>query len=398
MSHYDFAIVGGGVVGLATALELSYRFPDKKLVLFEKEKELAYHQTGHNSGVIHSGIYYKPGSMKAKTCVEGVKLIKQFCREHHVPMQETGKIIVALTEKEVPRLDNLLKRAQDNGIPGVEVIGPEIMKEKEPYLKGLKGLWIPGTSIVSYQDVCAKFAEIIQSRKGEIHLEEEVTHIDVKEESLTITTNKGKVTSEFLINCAGLYSDKIAKMAGVEPGAKIVPFRGEYYKLNQDKEFYVKGLIYPVPDPTLPFLGVHFTRMIHGGVEVGPNAVLAFKREGYKKTSFSICDTMGTIAYPGFWVMALKFWKVGINEMYRSTFRFAFLNDARKMIPDLKDEDVTPYKAGVRAQALDPKGALVDDFWVKSAHRMVHVVNAPSPAATASLAIAKQIVDMANIH
>lgn len=397
MSHYDFAIVGGGIVGLATAMEISHRYPDKKIVLIEKEKELAMHQTGHNSGVIHSGIYYKPGSMKAKTCVEGVKLIKQFCKDNHVPMKETGKVIVALYEKELPRLENLVKRAQENGIPGVEVISAEVMKEKEPYLQGLKGLWIPGTAIVSYTDVCAKFAEIIRGRGGEIRMEEQVKHIDVKEQELTVTTNKSKITSQFLINCAGLFSDKVARMAGVDPGVKIVPFRGEYYKLKEDKEFYVNGLIYPVPDPDLPFLGVHFTRMIHGGVEVGPNAVLAFKREGYNKTSFSLCDTMESVFYPGFWKMAFKFWNVGMNEMYRSTFRSAFLKDARKMIPDIKNSDVDPYKAGVRAQALDPSGKLVDDFWVKSAHRMVHVVNAPSPAATASLAIAKQIVDMVKV-
>ncbi len=393
-NNYDFLVIGAGIVGLATAMELANRFPDKKVVVVEKEDGLGRHQTTHNSGVIHSGIYYKPGSLKAKTCVEGVKLLKAFCREHHLPLEETGKIIIATHSAEVSRLDGLKKRAEDNGITGVEILEPEQIKEKEPYLKGLKGLWVPGTSIVDYEKVCEKYAEIIKGRNGEIRLSEKVIGIKVNDNNIIVKTNKSSLTTNYLINCAGLFSDRIAIMAGIEPGMRIVPFRGEYYKFKDDKSFYVKGLIYPVPDPNLPFLGVHFTRMIRGGVEIGPNAVLAFKREGYTKTSFSLCDMANSLMYPGFWKMALGFVKIGINEMTRSLFKRAFLNSARKMIPDIKDDDVVPYKAGVRAQAVGPNGALIDDFYVKDTHRMIHVLNSPSPAATASICIGRQIVDM----
>lgn len=393
-ASYDFLVIGAGIVGLAVAMELSNRFPDKKIVVVEKEDGLGRHQTTHNSGVIHSGIYYKPGSLKAKTCVEGVKLLKAFCREHHVPMQEVGKVIIATNQAELPRLENLYQRGIQNGVTGVEIVGPEQIKEKEPYLKGIKGLWVPGTSIVDYEEVCKKYAEIVTGRHGEVRLNEKVTAIKVADSAITVKTNKSVLTTNYLINCAGLFSDRIAMMAGVNPGVRIVPFRGEYYKFKDDKCHYVNGLIYPVPDPNLPFLGVHFTRMIRGGVEVGPNAVLAFKREGYYKTSFSLYDTVSSLCYLGFWKMAFSFMKIGIGEMHRSFFKSAFLRSARRMIPDIQNSDVVPFKAGVRAQAIGPDGALVDDFFVKSAHRMIHVLNSPSPAATASICIGQQIVDM----
>lgn len=394
---YDFLVIGAGIVGLATAMELTNRFPGKKVVVVEKEDGLGKHQTTHNSGVIHSGIYYKPGSLKAKTCVEGVKLLKAFCRDHHVAMQEIGKVIIATHEAELPRLENLYQRGIQNGVTGVEIIGPEQIKEKEPYLKGIKGLWVPGTSIVDYEQVCEKYAEIIRGHNGEIRLNEKVIGIKTSEDFITVKTTKSQLTARYLVNCAGLFSDRVAMMAGVNPGVRIVPFRGEYYKFKDDKCFYVNGLIYPVPDPNLPFLGVHFTRMIRGGVEIGPNAVLAFKREGYHKTSFSLYDTVSSLGYWGFWRMAFGFIKIGIGEMHRSFFKSAFLNSARRMIPDIQNNDVLPYKAGVRAQAIGPNGALVDDFFVKEAHRMIHVLNSPSPAATASICIGQQIVDMCKV-
>ncbi len=395
-SSYDFLVVGAGIVGLATAMELVQRFPDKKIVVVEKEDGLGKHQTTHNSGVIHSGIYYKPGSLKAQTCVKGVELMKAFCREHHIPLEETGKLILATHPKELPRLESLFQRSKANDIPGVQILEPPQIKEKEPHVAGLRALWVPSTSIVDYEKVCEQFAAIIRGRNGEIRLCEEVIGIKVADEIITVKTKKDVLQTKYLINCAGLFSDRIALMAGIDPGVRIVPFRGEYYKFKDDKCHYVKGLIYPVPDPALPFLGVHFTRMIKGGVEIGPNAVLAFKREGYTKTSFSLCDTFQSLTYLGFWRMAvnLKFMKIGVSEMYRSFFKKAFLNCARRMIPAIQDNDVIPYKSGVRAQALGPNGALVDDFWVKETHRMVHVLNAPSPAATASICIGQQIVDM----
>ena len=391
----DFVIVGGGIVGLATAMELTRCFPDKQIAIIEKEQQIARHQSTHNSGVIHSGIYYRPGSLKAKTCVEGVNLIKAFCREHSIPMQETGKVIVATDAVEIPRLENLQKRAAENGISGVETLDAEELKQREPYANGLRALWVPTTAIVSYEGVCNKFAEIISARNGKIYLEERVKAIKVQDEEITVYTSKKEIGTRYLINCAGLLSDKVAQLAGINPGLRIVPFRGEYYKFKQGKNDYVRGLIYPVPDPELPFLGVHYTKMIDGGVEIGPNAVLAFNREGYRKTSFSLGSIWNTLTYGGFWKMSLRFWKIGIGEMYRSLSKKAFMNDARRMLPAIQDEDVEPYKTGVRAQAVAPDGALIDDFWVKDAHRMIHVLNAPSPAATACICIGRQIVDMA---
>jgi L-2-hydroxyglutarate oxidase LhgO len=394
MEQYDFLIVGGGVVGLATAMELTHRFPGKKTVVVEKERSLASHQSTHNSGVIHSGIYYRPGSLKAKTCVEGAREMKAFCKEHHISMEETGKLILATDESELPRLEELYRRGIENGVCGVSILDEQGIQQKEPYAKGIRALWVPGTSIVSYRQVCDKFAEMICGRNGKIRLGEKVYGITVKEDNILVSTTKETIATSYLINCAGLHSDQVASMAGVDPGVLIVPFRGEYYRFKEGKEYYVKGLIYPVPNPALPFLGVHFTKMIDGGVELGPNAVLALKREGYSKISFSLANILETLTYMGFWKMALRYWKTGIGEMVRSFCKSAFLHDARRMIPDIKSEDIEPYKAGVRAQALDSSGNLVDDFWVKESHRMVHVLNAPSPAATASICIGRQIVDM----
>lgn len=394
-THYDFLVIGGGIVGLATAVELGSCFPHKKIAVVEKEAKLAMHQTGHNSGVIHSGIYYRPGSLKAKMSVAGATRMKQFCQEHHVPMNVIGKVIVATQISELEKLEEVYQRGLANGVPGLELINHERLAEIEPYVKGIQAIWVPSTAIVDYVAVCHKFAAIIKDRGGTIFLDEKVTHIEVKDEEVQVHTNRGIHHSRYLLNCAGLHSDKVARLAGQEPQVRIIPFRGEYYQLLPEKEYLVRGLVYPVPDPAFPFLGVHFTRMIHGGVEVGPNAVLAFKREGYHKTSFSFADTWGALTYPGFWKMARKYWQRGMSEMLRSFSKKLFVTDAKVLIPQLAEDDFTPHEAGVRAQALDNAGNLADDFVLETSHNIIHVLNAPSPAATASLVIGQNIVAIA---
>ncbi|MEM7556423.1 MAG: L-2-hydroxyglutarate oxidase [Cyanobacteria bacterium P01_A01_bin.84] len=391
MPTYDFTIIGGGIVGLSTAMNLSDRFTDASILVLEKESKLAFHQTGNNSGVIHSGVYYKPGSFKAKFSRDGCRSMVEFCQKYNIEHEVCGKVIVATDETELPRLEKLYQRGLENSIE-VKRITPEEVKEIEPYVNSVGGIFVSSTGIVNYKQVCLKYAELIKERGGEILLNAKVEKIVDGEEYQVLETNNGTFETRFVINCAGLYSDRVAKLGGVEPEAKIVPFRGEYYELTPEKRYLVKGLIYPVPNPDFPFLGVHFTRMIDGSVHAGPNAVLSLKREGYKKTDFNFRDFAEVMTYPGFWKLAAKNADEGIKEIIRSFSKAAFVNSLQKLIPEVRSEDVIPTHAGVRAQALMNTGKLVDDFLIVEGKNSVHVCNAPSPAATSSLEIGKAIV------
>ena len=394
--QYQVAIIGGGIIGLSTALRLTERHPDCRVVVLEKEQQLAQHQTGHNSGVIHSGIYYAPGSSKAQFCTAGVGLLTQFCQENDIDFERCGKVIVATSESEFGRLDTLLQRGIANGVQGLEEIGPERLKEIEPHAFGLKAIWAPNTGIVDYKKVANAYAAKIRASGGEIVTGATVRAIRESEGSLVVETTQGEVKTSHLINCAGLAADRVARMMGIKPNVRIIPFRGEYYTLKDDRRDLVKGLIYPVPNPSLPFLGVHFTKRINGEVEAGPNAVLAFAREGYTKTSFKMGEFMDTLSYGGFWSMSRKFWKVGIAEMHRSFSKSTFVRDLRRLLPDITSDDVVSGGAGVRAQAVNRDGSLVDDFRIEETRGAIHVLNAPSPGATSSLAIGSYIVDMAS--
>lgn len=390
-SHtYDIAVIGGGIVGCATAMALVSQ-NNLSLVILEAEDRLAAHQTGNNSGVIHSGLYYKPGSLKAKNCVLGREAMYRFCSEFGIAHDRCGKVVVATRESELPRLDDLEERGRANGLTGMRRLTPEEIRQFEPHVTGIRGLLVPDTGIVDYVQVTEKFAEIVVERGGEIRLRSRITACEPEGKGMVLTSGTEEIRCRFLINCAGLHSDRVARMCGVDPGLKIIPFRGEYYKLISEREFLVKNLIYPVPDPAFPFLGVHFTRMIRGGVEAGPNAVLAFKREGYKKTDISLRDSLATFAYPGFLRLIAKFWKMGMGEIYRSYSKKAFVTALQRLIPELQPEDVYPEGSGVRAQALEATGALVDDFRIVETARQIHVLNAPSPAATAAITIGEHI-------
>jgi L-2-hydroxyglutarate oxidase len=390
---YDIAIIGGGIVGCATAMALSGT-KKMSLAILEAEPNLSAHQTGNNSGVIHSGLYYKPGSMKALNCVEGRETLYQFCEKHEIAHDRCGKLVVATDQDQIPKLEELEKRGTANGLKDIKRLSAEELKEYEPHVSGVAGLLIHETGIVDYVQVTNKFADIVRENGGEILTSCRVLGFHRENSGLVLETTQGTIHAKNLVNCAGLQSDRVAKLCGVDPGLKIIPFRGEYYKLVPEKEHLVKNLIYPVPDPQFPFLGVHFTRMIGGGVEAGPNAVLAYKREGYKKTSFSIKDTADTFLYKGFWVLAGKFWKMGFGEMYRSFFKGAFVKALQNLIPEVTGKDLYAGGAGVRAQALEPNGFLVDDFRIVEAPNMVHVLNAPSPAATACISIGEKIAQM----
>lgn len=391
-THYDVAVVGGGIVGLATTLTLASRHPDLRLIVLEKERELAAHQTGHNSGVIHSGIYYKPGSHKARLCVLGHRLLKDFCDEHRVRYEICGKVIVATDERELPRLDDLFDRGTANGVAGLRKIGPEEIREIEPHAAGLRAIHSPNTGIVDFREVAEAVAAEARRRGVEIATGARVTAIAG---GLQLLTTRGEVRAGHLVNCAGLYSDAVARMAGETPDVRIVPFRGEYCMLKPERRHLVRGLIYPVPDPEFPFLGVHLTRTVHGEVEAGPNAVFAYAREGYTRWRVHPGEMLETLAYPGFWRMAGRHWRTGLYEVWRSFSTRAFVAALRRLVPDLRPADVVRHGAGVRAQALTPDGSLVDDFRILRSRRAIHVLNAPSPAATASLAIGRHIADLA---
>ena len=389
---YDFAIVGGGIVGLSTALAIAQRHPHSRIAVLEKESSWAFHQTGHNSGVIHSGIYYKPGSFKAKFCRAGNRSMVEFCQEHGIDYDVCGKVIVATVEKELPLLENLYQRGLENGLDVAKISGSEV-KEIEPHVRCLAGLRVPSTGIVNYSQVGQKYADLIRLQGGELYLNTKVEKIAATPHTQVLETTNGSFETRFVINCAGLHSDRIAKLGRVNPPAKIVPFRGEYYELTPEKRNLVKTLIYPVPNPNFPFLGVHFTRMIDGSVHAGPNAVLSFKREGYKKTDFNGRDLAEVLAYPGFWKLAAKHADEGIREIIRSLNKAAFVRSLQKLIPEVRSEDLIPTHAGVRAQALMNNGKLVDDFLIVKGQNSLHVCNAPSPAATSSLEIGKAIVE-----
>ncbi len=402
-NQFDLTVIGGGIVGLATAMETVEKYPRVKLLLLEKEDRLATHQTGHNSGVIHSGIYYKPGSVKAQTCVSGREALLKFCDQHGIPYDLCGKMIVATNEEEIPRLQELLRRGTANGVQGLEMIGPERLKESEPHANGVRALYAAATGIIDFTKVAQVYAARVQSMGGEILTSREVKNVVQGDGGLIMETPSGEFRSRYLINCAGLFSDYLARMMAQYKNPKvaageelqIVPFRGEYYKIMPEKQFLVRGLIYPVPDPKFPFLGVHFTRTIHGDVEAGPNAVLALAREGYRKTDINIRHLWKTLSYKGFWSLAGKHWKTGLGEIHRSISKQAFVKALQRLVPDIRSDDLIAGGAGVRAQAVSPTGALIDDFVITQTGNAIHVLNAPSPGATASLAIGKRIVEMA---
>jgi (S)-2-hydroxyglutarate dehydrogenase len=391
---FDVAIIGGGIVGLGTALALTERTA-ARLVVLEAEDRLATHQTGHNSGVIHSGLYYKPGSLKARNCADGRELMYRYCAENGIAHERCGKVVVATTEGELPALAELERRGTANGLKGLRRLGPAELKEHEPHVSGVAGLHVAETGIVDYKQVAESFAAKVRQRGGDVRLDARLVGVSRSGPEFVLATTRGEVTCRALVNCAGLQSDRVARLSGVEPGLQIIPFRGEYYDLVPDKWSLVRNLIYPVPDPRFPFLGVHFTRMINGGVEAGPNAVLAFRREGYTRTSFRARDVGQMLGYRGFWRMAARYYDMGLAEMYRSFSKWAFLKALQRLIPDLRSGDIRRAGAGVRAQAVDPDGRTVDDFRIVEADRMVHVLNAPSPAATASLSIGRTIAGLA---
>ena len=389
---YDFAVIGGGIVGLSSARSLLERYPDAGVLVLEKESAWARHQTGHNSGVIHSGIYYKPGSLKAHFCKEGAQRLVEFCQEHAIAYEICGKVIVATEPGEMTRLRNLYERGIENGL-AVEKIGPEELKELEPHATGIAALKVPSTGIVDFVGVAETFAKMVAEKGGELAVSAEVTGISETGEAVELRAAGKSFRARALINCAGLHSDRIAALGGVEAGARIVPFRGEYYDLKPQSRHLVRNLIYPVPDPSFPFLGVHFTRTVEGGVEAGPNAVLGFAREGYKKTDVKLKDLAEVISYPAFWRLAAKNWRTGAGEVLRSLSKSAFVRGLQRLVPEVEAEDLVPTEAGVRAQALKKDGTLVDDFHIVEGERSVHVLNAPSPAATACIPIGEAIVE-----
>lgn len=392
---YDVTLVGGGIVGLATAHQLLRQRPATRLLLLEKEPRVAAHQTGHNSGVIHSGIYYKPGSLKALNCIRGYRMLVEFAEAEGIPYELCGKIIVATKPEQLSQLTMIFERGQLNGLGGLRRLSLAELRDIEPHVAGVEGIFVPQTGIIDYKAVAEKLAEKVRAAGGEIHLGEKVTGLAKGPSRSIVTTERGSYETRLVINCAGLYSDKVAQMSQSAPlNVRIVPFRGEYYELRPERHHLVKNLIYPVPDPNFPFLGVHFTRMIGGGVEAGPNAVLAFRREGYKKLDFDGKEAYETLTWPGFQKVAAKYWETGLGEMYRSFSKSAFTRALQALIPEIQESDLLPGGAGVRAQACDRDGGLLDDFAIVEDERTINVLNAPSPAATSSLSIGLTVSEM----
>ncbi len=391
---YDVVVIGGGIVGLATALKITEKKQGLKLLLLEKEDKLSAHQTGNNSGVIHSGIYYKPGSLKATNCRKGYQQLIDFCDKENIKYELCGKVIVATDEQQLGALETIYQRGIQNELKGITNLTKDELHEIEPHVKGIRGVRVPETGIIDYKEVSQKYAENILKSGAEIRTNEKVNKIIPQKDSIIIETTKGTYKSKLLVNCAGLYSDKVAKMTGQKMDLKIIPFRGEYFKIKKEKHHLVNHLIYPVPDPAFPFLGVHFTRMIGGGIEAGPNAVLAFAREGYKKLHINVPELAETLMWPGFQKVAAKYWATGFGEMYRSFSKTAFTKALQKLIPEIQKDDLEIGGAGVRAQACDRKGGLIDDFLIYENNYAINVCNAPSPAATSSLAIGDTVSDL----
>lgn len=397
--NFDLAIIGAGIVGLAAAFECGRRFPSWRILVLEKEDRVGAHQSSHNSGVIHSGLYYRPGSLKAATCVEGAARMAAFCRQHVLPLKVCGKVVVARSDRELPALKELERRGTANGVPNLSLIGPERLREIEPHCAGVAALHLPDVAVTDYGEVTRKLGELVLGGGGEIKTGAKVVGIAPQGAEIVVKTTRGAFGTRRVVNCAGLYSDRIAALSRGRDVCKsdqiiVVPFRGEYYELIPERQHLARGLIYPVPDPKFPFLGVHFTPRVGGGVEVGPNAVLALHREGYRRSDFRFADAMTTLSYPGFWRMAAKYWRSGWSEVYRSLSKKAFVRDAQRLLPDLRESDLRPAGSGVRAQALDRAGHLVDDFRIQAVGKIIHVLNEPSPAATASLVIARHIADL----
>lgn len=394
MSPHRIAIIGAGLVGLATAYRLKEKYPQAEIFVVEKEAGPARHQSSHNSGVIHSGIYYHPGSLKAKNCIDGYHYLIDFCKKYEIPYRITGKLIVAVNEQEEQQLPILLSRAIHNGLDGVKLVNAEEIQQIEPAIQAKSGLWVPQTGVVDFPKLADKFCDLLQQNGVHLYFNHEVKNIQNHSTTLKIQTEKDIIEVDFAINCAGLYSDKIAQMAGAKIEHQIVPFRGEYFMLQASAAEKIKGLVYPVPHPGLPFLGVHLTRMIHGDVEAGPNAILALKREGYQRGSFSLKDTWTTLKFMGFWKMISNFKKIGFKEWQKTMSKKSFTKAVQQMMPSISEEDLTPATSGVRAQAIRKDGSLVDDFLIVESPRMIHICNAPSPAATSCLSIGKTITEM----
>jgi len=392
MQEADVGIIGGGILGLATAYRLTQQSPARRVVILEKEDGLAQHQTGHNSGVLHSGIYYKPGSLKAINCREGKKAMEAFCAAEGIDYEICGKVIVATNEKELPALQTIYERGQANGVQ-CAIIDKAHLNELEPAAAGIQAIHVPEAGIVNYKQVCQRLAERVRERDGQIVTKARVTGMRQQGGQVILQTLAGEFAVDYVVNCAGLHSDRVAAMSGVRPGVKIVPFRGEYFEVKPEAQHLCRNLIYPVPDPSFPFLGVHFTRMIEGGVECGPNAVLAFAREGYTKSDINLSDLLETMTYPGFLKLAAKYWQTGMGEMWRSFSKAAFVRALQHLVPEIREEHIEAAPAGIRAQAIAPDGSMVDDFMIQETERIVNVCNAPSPAATASLNIGRLIVD-----
>lgn len=390
---FDLAIVGGGIVGLATAYQCMQRFPRWQILVLEKEAAVAQHQTGHNSGVLHSGIYYRPGSLKAKNCREGKLAMEEFCRSEAIPFETCGKVIVATTEQELPALQKIYERGIANGV-NCKLIERDEIHDLEPCVAGIRGIHVPEAGIVDYSQVSERLAQRATEMGATIKLKCRVDKIVHAADNERLVTDTGEFEARRVINCTGLYCDRVARASGAKPESKIIPFRGEYFYLKESAQKYCRNLIYPVPDANFPFLGVHFTRMIGGGVECGPNAVLAFAREGYRKSDINCRDLVETLSYPGFWKLAARYWRTGLGEMWRSLSKRAFVRALQRLVPDISEADLEPAPAGVRAQAIATDGSMVDDFAVVPSGNVIHVLNAPSPAATSSLNIGRLIVNL----